>query len=99
MPLPPAKVHNCALKKPPIGKRGYDEEEVDAFLDIVEVELARLIEENNDLRAQLGGAAPAPRPAEPVAEAPAPGQGEGGEVDQQTAAELAASREEIQRLQ
>ena len=39
MPLTPAEVHNVAFKKPPIGKRGYDEEEVDAFLDIVEVEL------------------------------------------------------------
>ena len=55
MPLTPAEVHNVAFKKPPIGKRGYDEEEVDAFLDIVEVELARLIEENNDLRARPGG--------------------------------------------
>lgn len=52
MPLTPAEVHNVAFKKPPIGKRGYDEEEVDAFLDIVEVELSRLIEENNDLRAR-----------------------------------------------
>jgi DivIVA domain-containing protein len=53
MPLTPADVHNVAFKKPPIGKRGYDEEEVDAFLDEVERELARLIEENNELRAQL----------------------------------------------
>jgi DivIVA domain-containing protein len=53
MPLTPADVHNVAFKKPPIGKRGYDEEEVDAFLDEVERELARLIEENNDLRASL----------------------------------------------
>ena len=30
MPLTPAEVHNVAFKKPPIGKRGYDEEEVDA---------------------------------------------------------------------
>jgi DivIVA domain-containing protein len=60
MPLTPAEVHNVAFKKPPIGKRGYDEEEVDAFLDIVEVELSRLIEENNDLRARAGsGQAPA----------------------------------------
>jgi DivIVA domain-containing protein len=57
MPLTPADVHNVAFKKPPIGKRGYDEEEVDAFLDEVERELARLIEENNQLRA--GGAVPA----------------------------------------
>lgn len=56
MPLTPAEVHNVAFKKPPIGKRGYDEEEVDAFLDIVEVELSRLIEENNELRARNGGA-------------------------------------------
>lgn len=55
MPLTPAEVHNVAFKKPPIGKRGYDEEEVDAFLDIVEVELSRLIEENNDLRTRGGG--------------------------------------------
>src|SRR5690606_41791149 len=53
MPLTPADVHNVAFKKPPIGKRGYDEEDVDAFLDEVERELARLIEENNDLRAGI----------------------------------------------
>jgi DivIVA domain-containing protein len=46
-------VHNVAFKKPPIGKRGYDEDEVDAFLDLIEAELARLIEENNDLKAQV----------------------------------------------
>jgi DivIVA domain-containing protein len=62
MPLTPADVHNVAFKKPPIGKRGYDEEEVDAFLDEVERELARLIEENNELRAQVerGGRGGAP---------------------------------------
>jgi len=63
MPLTPAEVHNVAFKKPPIGKRGYDEEEVDAFLDIVEVELARLIEENNDLRSRMSSGQPAPAPA------------------------------------
>ncbi len=67
MPLTPADVHNVAFKKPPIGKRGYDEEEVDAFLDEVERELARLIEENNELRAQVepvrsGGPVPAAGP-------------------------------------
>src|SRR5262249_39474788 len=64
MPLTPADVHNVAFKKPPIGKRGYDEEEVDAFLDEVERELARLIEENNELRAaaERGGGG---RPASP----------------------------------
>jgi DivIVA domain-containing protein len=85
MPLTPAEVHNVAFKKPPIGKRGYDEEEVDAFLDIVEVELSRLIEENNDLRARMGSGQPAPA----AAAAPA-----GADP-----AELAAAREDNTRLQ
>src|SRR5699024_5582123 len=53
MRLTPADVHNVAFKKPSIGKRGYDEDEVDAFLDIVEAELIQLIEENNELRQQV----------------------------------------------
>jgi DivIVA domain-containing protein len=65
MPLTPADVHNVAFKKPPIGKRGYDEEEVDAFLDEVERELARLIEENNELRAQAERGGGAVRPSVP----------------------------------
>ena len=36
MPLSPADVHNVAFSKPPIGKRGYNEDEVDQFLDLVE---------------------------------------------------------------
>jgi DivIVA domain-containing protein len=63
MPLTPADIHNMAFKKPPIGKRGYDEEEVDAFLDEVEQELIRLLEENGVLRDQIerggGGGGPA----------------------------------------
>ena len=85
MPLTPAEVHNVAFKKPPIGKRGYDEEEVDAFLDIVEVELSRLIEENNDLRSRLSSGQPAPA-----------AQAAGGGADP---AELAAAREENGKLQ
>ena len=89
MPLTPADVHNVAFKKPPIGKRGYDEDEVDAFLDLIEAELARLIEENNDLKQQVDDMArsgpiqqggpqqlrqqPPPAP-EPMAMAPAPPQ-------------------------
>ena len=87
MPLTPADVHNVAFKKPPIGKRGYDEEEVDAFLDEVERELARLIEENNELRAQLerGGG-------------PARGAtGAGG--DPRLAAELADLKTQFERVQ
>ncbi len=77
MPLTPADVHNVAFKKPSIGKRGYDEDEVDAFLDVVEAELSRLIEENTELTARLtefeAGGSPAPRVvAAPVAPAPAP---------------------------
>lgn len=53
MPLTPADVHNVAFSKPPIGKRGYNEDEVDAFLDLVETELTRLIEENADLRQRI----------------------------------------------
>jgi DivIVA domain-containing protein len=53
MPLTPADVRNVTFSKPPIGKRGYHEGEVDAFLDLVQSELARLIEENTDLRNQM----------------------------------------------
>jgi DivIVA domain-containing protein len=53
MPLTPADVHNVAFSKPPIGKRGYNEDEVDAFLDLVENELTRLVEENADLRQRV----------------------------------------------
>ena len=64
MPLTPADIHNMAFKKPPIGKRGYDEEEVDAFLDEVEQELIRLLEDNGALHDQVsrggnGGPSPA----------------------------------------
>jgi DivIVA domain-containing protein len=53
MPLCPADVHNVAFSNPPIGKRGYHAAEVDAFLDLVEAELARLIQENTDLRGRV----------------------------------------------
>ncbi|MDR6322199.1 DivIVA domain-containing protein [Actinoplanes couchii] len=54
-----------AFKKPPIGKRGYDEEEVDAFLDEVEGELTRLLEENGALKdtLQRGGGGAGGNPA------------------------------------
>jgi DivIVA domain-containing protein len=53
MPLTPADVHNVAFSKLPIGKRGYNEDEVDAFLDLAENELTRLIEENADLHQRV----------------------------------------------
>src|SRR5512135_2679753 len=82
MPLTPADVHNVAFSKPPIGNRSYNEDEVDAFLDLVEAELTRLIEENTDLRQRVGeleqelggarsGIGGAPTAAIPVYEQPA----------------------------
>jgi DivIVA domain-containing protein len=95
MPLTPADVHNVAFKKPPIGKRGYDEDEVDAFLDLIEAELARLIEENNDLKQQVddmvrsgppqphGGQQLRQQPApEPMPMAPPPGPQQAPRIDE-----------------
>jgi DivIVA domain-containing protein len=58
MPLTPADIHNTVFTKPAIGKRGYDREDVDAFLDEVEQELIHLLEENEALTEQTrrGGA-------------------------------------------
>ena len=70
MPLTPADVHNVAFSKPPIGKRGYNEDEVDQFLDLVEDTLAQLQDENDDLRArvdELSSGAGAPAAAAPAA--------------------------------
>jgi len=58
-------------------REGYDQDEVDDFLDEVVVELRRLTQENEELKAQLesGATAPAAAPvaaAEEVVEAPAP---------------------------
>src|SRR5437660_2540895 len=52
-------------------KEGYDEEEVDAFLDEVEAELRRLLGENSELRTSPAAAA-APLAAHPVQPAQAP---------------------------
>jgi DivIVA domain-containing protein len=37
--LTPERVRNVAFAKPPLGQRGYNEDEVDAFLDLVEAAL------------------------------------------------------------
>ena len=50
MPLTPADVRNKQFSTTRL-RPGYDEEEVDAFLDEVEAELDRLIQENEELRA------------------------------------------------
>lgn len=53
MVLTPVQVRGVVFSKPPIGKPGYHEDEVDAFLDAVEAELARLLEQHTNLRHQL----------------------------------------------
>src|SRR5258708_37301138 len=52
MPLTPADVRNKQFSTTRL-RPGYDEEEVDAFLDEVEAELDRLIQENEERRAKL----------------------------------------------
>src|SRR5262249_46463981 len=75
MPLTPADVRNKQFSTTRL-RPGYDEEEVDAFLDEVEAELDRLIQENEELRAKLsevlrGGKAPvAAAPNAPHVEPP-----------------------------
>ncbi|MGB9378745.1 MAG: DivIVA domain-containing protein [Mycobacteriales bacterium] len=101
MPLTPADVHNVAFKKPPIGKRGYDEDEVDAFLDEVERELARLIEENNDLKSQVERAqrsrpAAAATTTAPPAAATASGPSEN---EQRLVRENAEAKAQLQQLE
>ncbi|GGK76764.1 DivIVA domain-containing protein [Mangrovihabitans endophyticus] len=85
MPLTPADIHNMAFKRPPIGKRGYDEEEVDAFLDEVEQELIRLLEENSALLEQMQ-------------RGEAPGGGHGSSA-MAMSAELSSLSAQLQRLQ
>ncbi len=58
MSLTAVDVHNVAFRKAPFGKRGYDEEEVDAFLNLVETTIAELQAEI----ARRGGAAAQPAP-------------------------------------
>ncbi|MGH3098524.1 MAG: DivIVA domain-containing protein [Streptosporangiales bacterium] len=55
MPLTPAEVRNKQFNTTRL-RPGYDEEEVDSFLDEVEAELDRLITENDELRRRLAEA-------------------------------------------
>src|SRR6201994_3870269 len=75
MPLTPADVRNKQFSTTRL-RPGYDEEEVDAFLDEVEAELDRLIQENEELRSKLaevlrGGGKPAVALSSPLS-APRP---------------------------
>lgn len=40
--LTPDDVHNVAFGKPPMGRRGYNEDHVDSFLDDVEATMREL---------------------------------------------------------
>ncbi len=55
MPLTPEDVRNKQFTTVRL-REGYDEDEVDAFLDEVEAELTRLLRENDELRAKLAAA-------------------------------------------
>ncbi len=63
MPLTPQEVASKVFG-PTRMRRGYDEHEVDAFLDEVEAELTRLHAENDQLREELEKARNGGRPAE-----------------------------------
>jgi DivIVA domain-containing protein len=71
MPLTPEDVQNKRFRtvRGPF-KEGYDEEEVDAFLDDVEAELRRLLADNETARTQAPAAAPTPAAAAAVVEEP-----------------------------
>jgi len=71
MPLTPADVRNKQFSTTRL-RPGYDEEEVDAFLDEVEAELDRLIQENQELRAKLAESLRGGRPAVPAPGSPLP---------------------------
>jgi DivIVA domain-containing protein len=69
MPLAPADVRNKQFSTTRL-RPGYDEEEVDAFLDEVEAELDRLIQENEELRAKLAEVMRGGRSAVPALSSP-----------------------------
>jgi DivIVA domain-containing protein len=69
MPLTPEDVHNVAFSKPSVGKHGYNEDEVDAFLDLVETEMRRLLDVVDDLR-RFNPDAPLMQPSRPSSPTP-----------------------------
>src|SRR5687767_2785242 len=66
MPLTPEDVRQREFR---LAFRGYNEEEVDGFLDEVEVELRRLLKEADELRSQLAAAQATPPPQPVTSEA------------------------------
>ena len=75
MQLTPADVHNVAFSKPPIGKRGYNEDEVDQFLDLVEDTLSELLDENSELKSAVESNSTESRDAASSSAASAPSAG------------------------
>ncbi|MEU4424094.1 DivIVA domain-containing protein [Actinoplanes sp. NPDC024001] len=82
MPLTPADIHNVEFGKSPLGRRGYDAEQVDALLDEVTDEMSRLLEENDLLQTRA-------RRTDAVAAEPA--------ADGRDRAEIAAAAAELDR--
>src|SRR5579875_453253 len=71
MPLTPEDVQNKRFTVVRF-KSGYDEEEVDSFLDEIEAELRRLHGENSSLKQAAASAPAAPAAPAPVEAPPAP---------------------------
>ncbi|MFG1606090.1 DivIVA domain-containing protein [Actinoplanes sp. NPDC049265] len=65
MPLTPADIHHVEFPKAAIGRRGYDEEQVDTLLDEISQEMISLLEENDLLQRRAGST---PEPAAPRAD-------------------------------
>src|SRR6201987_4511808 len=71
MPLTPADVRNKQFSTTRL-RPGYDEEEVDDFLDQVEAGVDWLIQENEELRAKLAEVLRGGKPAVPAFASPPP---------------------------
>src|SRR5215475_4131720 len=65
MPLTPEDVRNKQFTTVRL-REGYDEDEVDQFLDEVEAELTRLLRDNDELRAKLAAATRAAAAGVPI---------------------------------
>ncbi|MEV6493657.1 DivIVA domain-containing protein [Actinoplanes sp. NPDC051633] len=87
MPLTPADIHHAEFGKASLGRRGYDEEQVDALLDAVSQEMTELLDEKELLQRQAGRADEFAGRAQP---------GDTRPTDAQLA-ELAALRAELDR--
>ncbi|GAB5080252.1 DivIVA domain-containing protein [Arthrobacter sp. AD-310] len=96
MALTPEDVVNKRFQ-PTKFREGYDQDEVDDFLDEIVVELRRLNQENDELRkklAEAGSAVPASTTAAPVVEkVPAPVKSEKDEAREKAEAEAKAAAE------